>query len=59
MSFVRSYLGLQAILLIQQNFFTLQHVARVSAASGRYTNVYEIPKILACEAVEGYMTVPE
>ena len=43
MSFVRSYFGLQAILLIQQYIFPFWRAASVSAASGRYTKFGEYP----------------
>ena len=43
MSFVRSYLGLQVILLIQQYIVTFRHATSVSVASGRYTKFGEYP----------------
>ena len=45
MSFVRSDLGLQAILLIQKYIFTSRHATSVSVASGRYTKFGEYPKL--------------
>ena len=43
MSFVRSYMGLQVILLIQQYIVALRHATSVSVASSRYTKFGEYP----------------